>query len=194
MTCNTGRKSAQSTNNVQSSGTSQQGNNQRKGFGSESEKPVVQSSGTSQQDSNQRKGFGSESDSTNNVQSSSSTFQLNNNMRKGFGADSGEPVTKKASVTNIDLFSGLKYGKFVLYLHGDRNCLRISAQRSNVLYVEKEIAENGRKKVEIRLNDQLVASACEENLKATKAEAFRRALATLQEHCYTIQVSICLMI
>lgn len=89
----------------------------------------------------------------------------------------------------MDLFSGLKYGKFVVYLHGDRNCLRLSAQRSNIQYVEKEIAENGRKKVEIRLNDQLVASACEENLKTSKAEVFRKALAILQEHCYTIKVS-----
>ncbi|XP_023292359.2 NF-kappa-B-repressing factor [Lucilia cuprina] len=126
---------------------------------------------------------------TNNVQTASS-YQANN-KRKGFGNEavgSDEPLTKRTSSTTLDLFSGLKYGKFVVYLHGDRNCLRLSAQRGNIQYVEKEVVvENGRKQVEIRLNEQIVATACEENLKASKAEAFRKALATLQQQCYTIK-------
>ncbi|KAM7362620.1 uncharacterized protein ACRADG_013220 isoform 2-T2 [Cochliomyia hominivorax] len=125
--------------------------------------------------------------SSNNAQTFT-TFQ-NNNKRKGFGGVEDEPSAKKKSTTPVDLFSGLKYGKFVVYLHGDRNCLRLSAQRSNVQYVEKEVATtNGRKQVEIRLDDELIATSCEENLKASKAEAFRKALSELQEHCYTIKI------
>lgn len=76
----------------------------------------------------------------------------------------------------------------MVLLNGDRNCLRLSAQRSNIQYVEKEVvADNGRKQVEIYLNNQLVSSACEENLKASKTEVFRKSLAILQEHCYSIK-------
>lgn len=125
------------------------------------------------------------------------SFQGNNNKRKRFGDggagdnedDIQQPSAKRAP-SSVDLFAGLKYGKFVVSLHGDRNCLRLSAQRSNIQYAEKEVAaENGRKRVEIHLNNQLVASACEDNLKASKAEAFRKTLSILQEQCYSIKVS-----
>ncbi|XP_065371887.1 NF-kappa-B-repressing factor [Calliphora vicina] len=124
----------------------------------------------------------------NNVQPSSS-FQASN-KRKGFGnvAVGGNETSVKRASSGVDLFSGLKYGKFVVYLHGDRNCLRLSAQRCNIQYVEKEVTlDNGRKQIEIRLNEHIVATACEDNLKASKAEAFRKALTTLQEQCYTIK-------
>lgn len=49
------------------------------------------------------------------------------NKRKCFG--SGE---------EINLYEDLKYGKFVLYLHGGRSCMQLSAQRSNTVYQEKE--------------------------------------------------------
>lgn len=117
-----------------------------------------------------------------------STTSLQGKNRRGFGnADGAESMAKNMGVSD-DLFSSLKYGKFVLFLHGDRNCIRLSAQRSNVQYKEVEIMDNGRKRVEIKLDDQFVASACEETLKASKAEAFNKAISELQEHCYTIKV------
>uniref|UniRef100_A0A1A9WIF2 NF-kappa-B-repressing factor n=1 Tax=Glossina brevipalpis TaxID=37001 RepID=A0A1A9WIF2_9MUSC len=88
----------------------------------------------------------------------------------------------------IDLFEGLRFGKFVIFLHGGRNCLRESAQRSNVHYDEVEILEaNGRKKAEIYVDNVLVASACKDTFKASKESAFQEALKILQKCSYCIK-------
>lgn len=42
--------------------------------------------------------------------------------------------------------------------------------------------------VEIYIDDHLIARACEDNVKNTKAQAFHQALELLQKHCYTIKV------
>uniref|UniRef100_W8BTA5 NF-kappa-B-repressing factor n=1 Tax=Ceratitis capitata TaxID=7213 RepID=W8BTA5_CERCA len=87
-----------------------------------------------------------------------------------------------------DLFEGLPFGKFVLFLNGGRNCLRVSAQKYNMEYEEKESdGPNNNKKLSIFLNGKFVTSACEENIKATKAQAFVNALAVLQKNCYSIK-------
>lgn len=127
--------------------------------------------------------------STNNFQPS--TSHHGNLKRKCFSNERPDETSAKKVTSTENIFSGLKYGTFVVYLHGDRNCLRLSAQRSNMQYTEKEDAlDNGRKQVEIKLNDQIVASACEENLKASKTEVFRKALLILQKECYTIKVNL----
>ncbi|KAI9584571.1 hypothetical protein GQX74_006466 [Glossina fuscipes] len=96
------------------------------------------------------------------------------------------PLTK--TLKNIDLFENLKFGKFVVFLQGGRNCLRESAQRSNMPYTEKDYLDpSGRKGAEIYVNNVFVAGACEDNLKASKASAFKQALEILQKHCYSIK-------
>uniref|UniRef100_A0A1I8MPS9 NF-kappa-B-repressing factor n=1 Tax=Musca domestica TaxID=7370 RepID=A0A1I8MPS9_MUSDO len=118
-----------------------------------------------------------------------STQQLQGQKRKHFDIGStGEtqPPTKK--MPQVDLFSGLKHKQFILFLNGGRQCIQLSAQRSHVPFEEKEIpAENNIKKVEIRLNNNVVALATGENLKLAKANAFTCALEKLQNECYTIK-------
>ncbi|XP_061390685.1 uncharacterized protein LOC133326025 [Musca vetustissima] len=130
--------------------------------------------------------------STQQTNEGQNTQQLQGQKRKHFdiGGDNMDemqaPPAKKTPQT--DLFAGLKYNRFIVFLNGGRQCLQLSAQRSNVLYEEKEVpAENNIKKVEVRLNNQVVAVATGENLKTAKANAFNKALETLQTECYSIK-------
>ncbi|XP_054726816.1 uncharacterized protein LOC129236447 [Anastrepha obliqua] len=90
--------------------------------------------------------------------------------------------------TSNDLFGGLTFGKFVVFLNGGRNCLRMSAQRCNMEYEERENSgPNASKEISVFVNDTLVTKACDENLKATKLKAFSNALEILQKKCYSIK-------
>ncbi|XP_017480117.1 PREDICTED: NF-kappa-B-repressing factor [Rhagoletis zephyria] len=96
--------------------------------------------------------------------------------------------SRNQNKTGNDLFEGLTYGKFILFLNGGRNCLRTSAQKCNMEYEEKEIdGPNTRKEIKVFLNGKLVTKASEENLKATKLQAFSNALDVLQKKCYSIK-------
>ncbi|XP_018799208.1 PREDICTED: NF-kappa-B-repressing factor [Bactrocera latifrons] len=87
-----------------------------------------------------------------------------------------------------NLFEGLPFGKFVLFLIGGRSCVRMSAQRCNIEYEEKEVeGPNNTKKINMFLNGKLVSDACEENVKAAKAQVFNNALDVLQHKCYSIK-------
>ncbi|XP_011180959.2 uncharacterized protein Nkrf_0 [Zeugodacus cucurbitae] len=87
-----------------------------------------------------------------------------------------------------NLYEGLPFGKYVLFLIGGRSCLRTSAMRCNVEYEEKEVEDpKNRKKIQVFLNGKLVCEACEDNIKAAKAQAFNNALEVLQNKCYSIK-------
>uniref|UniRef100_A0A0A1WSM1 NF-kappa-B-repressing factor n=2 Tax=Zeugodacus cucurbitae TaxID=28588 RepID=A0A0A1WSM1_ZEUCU len=87
-----------------------------------------------------------------------------------------------------NLYEGLPFGKYVLFLIGGRSCLRTSAMRCNVEYEEKEVEDpKNRKKIQVFLNGKLVCEACEDNIKAAKAQAFNNALEVLQKKCYSIK-------
>lgn len=65
------------------------------------------------------------------------------NKRKHFAdnkSDINQMSAYSGSAATSNLFAGLKYNNFILYLHGGRNCLQMSAQRSKVTYSEKEVA------------------------------------------------------
>ncbi|XP_067617398.1 NF-kappa-B-repressing factor [Eurosta solidaginis] len=111
--------------------------------------------------------------------------QQNNNSSK-----KSRIYNNPASQISNNLFDGLKYGKFILIISGGRNCLRASALRNNMSYEETEMdAPNSRKKMCVYLNGELVASACEENLKLAKFQAFKNALEELQKNCYSIKAN-----
>lgn len=76
------------------------------------------------------------------------TAQQYGQKRKHFEIDKDNEELQQAPKrpVNIDLFDGLKYNKIVIFLNGGRNCIQLSAQRSNVAYVEREVrAENNTK-------------------------------------------------
>lgn len=45
------------------------------------------------------------------------------------------------------------------------------------------------RKIKVVLNGKLVSDACEENIKATKAQVFNNALEVLRKKCYSIKVT-----
>ncbi|XP_075147934.1 uncharacterized protein LOC142221933 [Haematobia irritans] len=112
--------------------------------------------------------------------------------RKHFelGDEEDAPSQPSKKPVNIDLFSDLKYKKFIVFLNGGRNCLQLSAQRSNLAYVEREVrGENNTKTIEVCVDNKVVASACEDNVKASKTTAFNKALEILQKECYSIKLN-----
>ncbi|XP_013103633.1 uncharacterized protein LOC106084476 [Stomoxys calcitrans] len=124
---------------------------------------------------------------SNDVPTTTQYGQKRKHFEMGGAANVNQP-TKKAA--NVDLFSGLTYNNFIVYLNGGRNCLQLSAQRSNVPYVEREVrAQNNTKKIEICLDNKVVASACEDNIKTSKTAAFNKALDILQKQCYSIKLN-----
>lgn len=109
--------------------------------------------------------------------------------RKGLGMDS-DKLHVKEPLESIDLFSGLKFGKLVLFLQGGHNCIRSSINRCNMKFIEKEISrDDGQKQIELYINDELLSSGCGGNIKNARAKACNKAIDYLQECCYTLKVS-----
>lgn len=82
--------------------------------------------------------------------------QQQNRGRKCFGIGEWEEnnsAPKRAASST--LFDKLPFGKFVLHLIGGRNCIRTSAQRLNIEYVEKEVGDVGERKYVAYLRIQI---------------------------------------
>lgn len=130
----------------------------------------------------------------------------NQKKRKGFGNLEDD---LSANNKSVQLFDGLKFKNFVLYLAGGaNNCIRTSAQKSLMKMEENEYLVEGTKKqeisfqyvlvtyiyilrnrkIDILLDNILVASAVDTNLKTCKTQVFQNALEVLQKSCYSIKV------
>ncbi|KAH8306416.1 hypothetical protein KR018_010786 [Drosophila ironensis] len=95
----------------------------------------------------------------------------------------------------INLFEGLRFGQLIVYLSGDRSCLRNSCTAISVKYDERAGVpehpsdEDTCKYAEVLINDEVIARAQGETLKAAKLAAFKQALLLLQGHCYSIKLN-----
>lgn len=88
----------------------------------------------------------------------------------------------------VDLYSGLKFGKFILILTGDRSSIFSSAKKCGYKYEEKEkVNEVGEKTCELRLCNKPVAFATGVSNKIAKKLAFDKAMEIFAKECYTIK-------
>ncbi|XP_055851999.1 uncharacterized protein LOC129916194 [Episyrphus balteatus] len=113
--------------------------------------------------------------------------------RQGFGASSME-VDDFGQSTKImqqknNLMRDMKYGNFVLYLIGGRNCFDVSGKKCNIPVVEKESKVGDKKQFEIHIGNTLIAKAQSDNIKTAKAEAFEMAMTEIRKHCYVIKMN-----
>lgn len=72
---------------------------------------------------------------TNSIPTKCSEINISHNVNNDIKVQAVE------TRTDIDLLEGLKFGKFILNLCGERSCIRLSAQRSNSIYNEKDMID-----------------------------------------------------
>lgn len=116
-------------------------------------------------------------------------FVMGNNENVGRVAFDAQQTANRKKFQDIDMFGGLPYGNFILFLTGNRNAISISAQRSGVSVTEKETLDQGERKVEVTLGKTVIGVGRSPQLKIAKLEAFEAAMARLKENCFTIKMT-----